>query len=216
MMRAFAAVEEKRLRLDAPVTLTAADKVGGSGTIQKQLEPGPVTLSVRELLRAMIEASDNTATNKVIALLGMDSINASIQRLGLKETRLQRVMMDAAAARAGRENLSTPMELARLLEKIYRREAARSAEMIEFLKLVRGDIRKNIPAPIPVAAKTGELTGVANEAAIVFLERRPYILSVMTVFQPEGTSVIPEVTKLVHGYFQSLAASNAYGNRVFE
>ena len=64
----------------------------------------------------MVTLSDNTATNILIDRLGMERIAARMQALGLNGTKLRRHMMDTAAARRGDENVSTPDELARLLE----------------------------------------------------------------------------------------------------
>ena len=79
-------------------------------------ELGTPTLSVRDYATLMVVLSDNTATNVLIDLLGMDRITARMQGLGLAETKLRRHMIDLAAARRGDENVSTPAELARLLE----------------------------------------------------------------------------------------------------
>jgi beta-lactamase class A len=126
-------------------------------------------------------------------------------------------MMDTAAARAGRENLSTANEMARLLQRVWQAERgglAAGRRMVDWMKLVRGEIGRALPG-IAVAAKTGELTGVRNEAAIVYLERRPYALVVLQGFQQQERNLVGEVAKLVHGHFQRLAEANAYGNRVW-
>lgn len=58
--------------------------VEGSG-IMSSLEVGTV-LSVKNLATLMIIVSDNVATNILIDYLGIDTINASIQNLGCKDT----------------------------------------------------------------------------------------------------------------------------------
>ena len=122
LIELFRQRQSGKLRLEDPVTLAPSEKVGGSGHLQYQLEKGPVTLTVRELITAMIEDSDNTATNKVISMVGMGQVNTLLDNLELRKTRLQRIMLDGAAAKANRENISTPAELARLMEKIYREQ----------------------------------------------------------------------------------------------
>ena len=64
--------------LDAEVKVRSEDIVAGTGTVQ---EDGPGAYQLRELARRMIADSDNTATNVIVDLIGMDAVNAiDIQR----------------------------------------------------------------------------------------------------------------------------------------
>jgi beta-lactamase class A len=219
LARMFEAAAEGKFRMDDRVTLTASDTAGGSGELRKKLELGPVTLTVRELMTAMIETSDNTATNKCIAMVGMESVNALMERHGLRDTRLRRVMMDSGAARAGRENISTPLEMARLAELIYRgqvvsEDAAR--EMIEIMALVKAAMRAAVPAETRVASKPGGVPGVHAETGIIYLERRPFALSVMSsALGPDAKNPVGEVTRIVLRHFERLASTNEYGHRLW-
>ena len=82
------------------------------------MTPGVTRLTNHDLATFMIGVSDNGATNVLIERVGMERVNARLDALGLRETRLRRKMMDVAAARAGRENTATPRELASLLSKL--------------------------------------------------------------------------------------------------
>ena len=107
------------------VALGPKDNVGGSsGPLQTALDKGTVNLTVRDLLEDMIQYSDNSATNRLIDMVGMDRVNALIRELGLGRTRLRRKMMDTAAAARGDENVSTPLEMARIVRMIYNNQAA--------------------------------------------------------------------------------------------
>ncbi len=216
---AFQKIESGALSLDQKVELTEKDKAGGSGTLDTRLGPQPLALTLEELLTLMIRDSDNTATNKVIALVGMDNVNQLMAQLGLRATRLRRVMMDGAAAKRNEENTSTPMEMARLFEFIYReRLISRNASrrMIEILKLVQADFRAALPRGVVSASKPGGVPGVRTEAGIVFLEGRPYILSVMCSLTAGNANPIRDVVEAVHSYFVRIAQSNRYGHRVSE
>jgi len=46
----------------------------------------PATLSLRDLASLMLSISDNTATDALIARVGLERINATIQALGLRHT----------------------------------------------------------------------------------------------------------------------------------
>ncbi len=216
---AFQKIESGALSLEQKVEVTEKDKAGGSGTLDARLGAQPLTLTLEELLTLMIRDSDNTATNKVIALVGMDNVNQLMAQLGLRATRLRRVMMDGAAAKRNEENTSTPLEMARLFEFIYReRLISRNASrrMIEILKLVQADFRAALPRGVVSASKPGGVPGVRTEAGIVFLEGRPYILSVMCSLTAGNANPIRDVVEAVHSYFVRIAQSNRYGHRVSE
>lgn len=217
MAEVFRAARAGAFGLDDKVELRAAEAVGGSGKLQDALRNGPLRISARELLRAMIQDSDNTATNKLIAMTGMEQVNALMESFGFHATRLRRRMMDGEAAKRNEENVSTPREMVRLMETIYRNrvvDAAACREMLELMKLVKADIRKAVPATVEVAAKPGDVPGVRCETGIVFLPGRPFAVSIMTSFLGEEKSIVPEAAAIVYRHFEALARSNRYGHRV--
>lgn len=217
MAEMFRAAGTGKFKLTDPVTLHPADRVGGSGSLQNRIKDKPLTLTVRELIVAMIQESDNTATNKCIAMTGMEAVNALIREYGLTRTALQRKMLDSASAARGLENIGTPAEMARLAERIYRKQAVSeqaSAQMLDILKLVDGDVRKVVPSPIGVAAKTGELPGARLETAIVLLDRHPYVVSLASSFLDPGANPLAEAARIVHAHFEKVERSNSYGHRV--
>jgi len=202
------------------VTLQPKETVGGSGRIQQDLKKGPVTLTVLDLLTAMIQYSDNTATNRAIAMARMDRVNRRTQELGMQSTRLRRIMLDSEAATKGMENVSTPVEMSRLMEMIHRGKACSAVdaqddckEMMRILKLVKGQIRASVPAEIEVASKTGDLVGVKCETAVVLHPRRPFVLSVFGSYLRGEENPVAPVARMFFEYFDVLGSANAYGNR---
>ena len=201
------------------LTLEPSDSVGGSGHLQEALAKGPVTLTVEDLVAKMIVDSDNTATNRVIAMAQMDRVNRLIGSLGaMRQTRLRRIMMDTPAAVKGNENVTTPIEMARIVESIYRHRAADPADcdsMLGIMKRVPGAIRETVPAEVEVASKTGSLPGVHCEVGVVYAAERPFVLSVYSTFLDKDENPVGEVAKLFYEHFHDkLGKSNAYGNRV--
>jgi len=197
------------------VTLHPKAYVGGSGELQKGLLQGPVKTTIGKLMQAMIEESDNTATNWCIAKLGMARVNRLLDELNLVNTRLRRIMLDTAAAARNEENVSTPKEMARLVEMIYRQrlvDPSASMDMRNLLGLVKADFRKSVPAGVEVASKPGEVTGVRCETGIIFLPGRPIVLSVMSSFVVGEDNPVPAVTRIVFSHFDRLASGNRYGN----
>jgi len=73
---------------------------------------------------------------------------------------------------------------------------------------------QGLPLDTVTASKTGSVRGVRGETGIVYLPHRPFVLSVMSSFIDDRRTPVPEVTRIVYRYFEKLAASNRYGNRV--
>jgi len=210
----MAQLYQSGVSLTDKVTIQPSDSVGGSGHLQILLRNGPLTLTVKELITAMIETSDNTATNQCIRLAGMEKINAMLAKAGLQHTKLQRIMLDSKAARENRENISTPADMAHLIEMVYKGKFPGTKEMLSILELVDADMRKTIPESIQVAAKPGELPGARCETGIIFLKKHPFALSVMSSFLDADENPVPAVTRLVFEHFQKIEASNDYGNQL--
>ncbi len=213
----FQAMHRGRFQLSDRITLEPADAVGGSGELQKALAAGPQQLTVGELVRAMIEHSDNTATNRCIAMVKMDRVNRMVSALGFHAIRLRRLMMDSAAAKSGNENVASPVEMARFVEMLYRGklgDADATRQMIDMLMLVKANMRAAIPAEVAVAAKPGELPGVECETGIIYLSGRPFVISVFSTFLDADVHPVGEITKIAFEYFSKLANSNEYGNRL--
>ncbi|MGE5644462.1 MAG: serine hydrolase [Acidobacteriota bacterium] len=214
MIEVFRKARAGALPLDREIPLAPADLVDGSARLKVMLRNGTAKATVRELVEAMIEVSDNSATNKLIDLAGMDAVNHTLDELGLPNTRLRRKMMDWVDT-DHRENISTPLEMARLMEALYRGKAAHeadTAEMLKILKRVEAGMRQAVPSKIEVAAKPGEIPGVYCETGIVFLPWRPFALSVMSAFVPGGRNPVPEVTAMIYKLFEKLDGANRYGH----
>ncbi|MCS7315566.1 MAG: serine hydrolase [Bryobacterales bacterium] len=217
MVEVFRAARAGRIRLEERVRLGPADIVGGSGSLQQKLRRNPVELTVRELTELMIRDSDNVATNRLIGLVGMEEVNRTLDSLGLFATRLRRRMMDSAAATRDEENVSTPREMARLAELLYRErlvDGDACRQMLAIMKTVEAGMRKAVPRQVPVASKPGALPGVRCETGIVFLPGRPFALSVMGTFLGDQEDPVQSVTRILYSHFDRLARSNRYGHRV--
>ena len=214
----FAQAQEGRLSLDQPRTLDRAAAVGGSGIL---FELGTPSLSLRDYAILMVVMSDNTATNVLIDAVGMTNVNKRMQALGLVDTKLRRQMIDLAAARRGDENVSTPAEIARLLEAYFRAEGlqpASAAAALDILKKRKSTaLTRGVPGSVPVASKPGGLEGVQVDAGIVYLPKRPYIVSVMTTWlyrDQDGEKGIEDISRAAYEYFTRLAAGTAYGRQI--
>lgn len=194
--------------------------VGGSG-ILNFLADGSVSMSLRDYCVLMMVLSDNSATNLLIDLVGMKNVNATLLENGAVHTKLQRVMMDYEAAKAGRENISTPNDGMHILEKLYKGELVNkeaSKDMLSIMKIEKdGWLKAGIDPSVPIANKAGDVEGVRCDVGIVFLDSSPYIICVMTKLlqhDDEGSKIISDISQVTFNYFERKAHSNQFGRRI--
>jgi beta-lactamase class A len=204
-------------KLTDPYTMRQEDLVPDS-VIMENLTPGVSRVTNRDLAGFVVAVSDNAATNVLIDRVGMDSVNRFLDTAGFHRTRLQRKMMDLAAARAGRENIATPREMAALLESIYRGKVLKKESTADFIKLLsttkNSPLRRTIPEDVQVADKPGELAGVRNDTGIVFVQNRPFVISVMTSYAADervADQVIRSIAQKAYDYFEMVASASDYG-----
>jgi beta-lactamase class A len=170
------------------------------------------TLTVRELAYWMITKSSNLATNLLVDVVGIPTIQSALDELEIDGVKVLRGVEDQRAFDAGLNNEVTANGLLKLLRmiaegKAYSQKACDS--MLEIL--LDQQYRSGIPAGLPKAArvahKTGNISTVHHDAGIVYLEdRKPYVLVILTQFPPEtgrGTAVA-DVSRDI---FQTLAGS---------
>ena len=141
------------------------------------------TMTLRQLCEAMITVSSNFAANLLIEKLGVDNIRATVTRLGADGMQVLRGVEDQKAFDKGLNNTTTARGLMVLLERIARAQAvdqSADAAMIEILKRQKftDAIPAGVPAGTPVAHKTGSITKIHHDAAIVYAPR-PYLLVVL-------------------------------------
>lgn len=204
MSEVFRLVKEGLLHPDQPIMLRDDMRVGGDG-ILKELNAGH-QFTLKEIVTLMIILSDNMATNMLIDMVGMDKVNAMARQLGLKDTKLQRKMMDSAAAKAGRENFTSAADMYRILELIYEGEnidREYSDIMLEILKKqqVRGRLDLYLPEDVLIAHKTGDLDNLEHDVGIVYLPNCKYIICVLTNemdSNKEAREVIGKISRFVY------------------
>jgi beta-lactamase class A len=144
------------------------------------------TVPLRELVERMITRSSNLATNLLIDHAQPARIATTLGGLGAGEIRVLRGVEDGPAYAAGMNNSTTAYGLMRLMEAIAAGRAASPGATREMMAVLgRQEFREMIPAGLPrgvrSANKTGNITRIAHDAAVVFPEgREPYVLVVLT------------------------------------
>lgn len=194
------------LSLDTLIPITEEVKVDGG--ILQELRTG-LPMTIRELVTLMIVVSDNTATNMLIELIGMDAVNATMRQYGANSTLLRRKMMDFAAAKNGRENLTTAADMALLFQGLAKNSLGFPTDyntlMLDILKRqqVEDKLRFYLPEGLALAHKTGTLPGVEHDGGILYLPDGPYIISIFTdqlASNQQGLRLVAKLGKCIYDY----------------
>jgi len=209
--------QQGKLKLTDMYTVNAADLVQDSD-IMGGLTPGVTQITLRDLATMMVAVSDNSAANVLIDRVGMDDVNTFLSSQGLRDTRLRRKMMDLKAAGEGRENISTPNEMAKLLQALYQGKILNKEMTNDFFKVLATHkdswIPRNLPDDLKIADKPGALEGVRNDSGIIFVDKRPYVLCVMTTYlrrERDGEEAISNISLAAWRMFDRMARASEYG-----
>jgi hypothetical protein len=90
LMEVYKQAGEGKFKLSDENCITREEKAVGGG-ILSHLGDGTVRMSIHDLCVLMIMVSDNTATNILIDLVGIENVNRTLESLGLRHTRLRRL-----------------------------------------------------------------------------------------------------------------------------
>ena len=167
------------------------------------------SVPIRELLHHMITVSSNLATNVLIDLVGPKNVTATMRELGASEIQVLRGVEDSKAFDRGMNNRTSARDLLFILRAIARGKAVdslASREMVDIL--LDQKFNEMIPALLPegvrVAHKTGNITGVEHDSAIVFLpDGRVYVLVILSKdlkAAAEGRKAIALASKRIYDY----------------
>jgi len=224
MAAVFDLVAREKAKWTEPLTVTAAERVSGTGVIGSELSDG-VQLPLRDLVHLMIVLSDNTATNMILERITPDAVNTYLDRIGLPTTRsLRKIRGDGAQLKpatgfsaAGKlpENqpygigVSTPRDMVAILERLERGQLVdpeASREMLAILKRCQDDsgIRRKL-GDVPVANKTGALDALRSDVGIVYSKAGRIAMAITVDGMPKtdyspnnaGSLLIADLAKLL-------------------
>ncbi len=219
LIELFRRADTKELALTDRVTLTSADRTGGSSLLQ-YLSDGGSAFSLGDLAVPMIVLSDNTATNMLIDAVGLEKVNASMAAMGFASTKFRRKMIRPDEQAKGNENISTPREAADLMARLSRCDvpltATSCAEVTRLLELPKGGaFREPIAPAVAVAWKPGSLDGVSTAWGIVQVDGAPYAIAVMVTYGGAAPhDVVRQVSQAAYAYFTQVAGATSLGARV--
>ncbi|HSH44794.1 MAG TPA: serine hydrolase, partial [Longimicrobiales bacterium] len=224
LLELFRQAAEGRYRLDDPVRIrTTFTSIADGSTYQLTAQSDSEnalyrmegrTLPREELARRMIVRSSNLATNILIEEVDAGAVRRTMERLGAPDMNVLRGVEDIPAYERGMNNTTTADALATVMTAIAACEAGDVAEAMRPLTpedcgrmaeiLAGQEFTEGIPAGVPtgvrVANKTGWITGIDHDAAIVYPQgRSPYVLVVLTrgiEEEPVSARVIRELSEL--------------------
>jgi beta-lactamase class A len=224
MIEYFRALDARRIRPDQDLVLgrTFRSIVDGSpyeldagvDSDSSVFERVGQRVTLRWLVERMIVRSSNLATNTLIEVLDAKRVDATAHALGAERMRVLRGVEDTKAFELGLNNETTARDLAALLEAIETGKAASKDACREMLDILAAqEFNDEIPAGLPpgtrVAHKTGWITGVTHDAAVIYpTGRRPYLLVVLTRGIQDrvvAQRLIADISRLVWQFGQSLA-----------
>jgi beta-lactamase class A len=176
----YSAFRRSGLSTQGPVASTAT---GGSGVAEFLETP----LSLADHAFLMLAVSDNASTNLLLDRIGFDAVNAEIERLGLRNTRVRRKMMAE-----GPENETTAVDLATGLARLLDEPFA--ADMLQAL-WVSADSSSFLPHLLPdatVYAKWGNTETVRHEVAYI-TQGGTRLVTAVCSSPPESPDVLARV-----------------------
>ncbi len=176
------------------------------------------TMRISELALHMIATSSNLATNLLLDLIGLESVQRTIDHFGLTGIDVRRGVEDEKAYEHGIVNRVTANGLVALLrliaeERAYSPELSR--EMLDILH--QQEFKKGIPARLPrevrVAHKTGDISTVAHDAGVVYPpERKPYVVAILTEWAADAGSRSPTIAAISHAVYDELRGAKPVPN----
>jgi len=176
-------VEEGKISLDDNILLTSKDRVEGSG-ILKELNSREYT--IKELIIVTLIESDNTATQKLVGIMGFDNLDRKFKEMGLKDTN----MNDMPGSPI---NLTTSYDLSLCWKLLKNEEYLTSEHSRYIIELLKGDNKKKKTAfyldenlKQKIASKAGGLTGVENDTTLIEIQKGDFIFTIMSADLPNS------------------------------
>ena len=165
--------------------------------------------TIYDLMYQMIIKSSNLATNILIEKVDAKKVTQSMRDLGAADIEVLRGVEDQKAYDAGLSNTTTALDLMIIMEAIATGKAVSpeaSAQMVEVLsdQYFKDLIPKYLPEGVNVAHKTGSITGVQHDSAIVSLsDGNRYVLVILSKNLKDvaaGKEAIAQISKLVYEF----------------
>jgi beta-lactamase class A len=165
----------------------------------------------------MICGSSNLATNLLLDFVGVEYARAVLRQAEVDGVELRRGVEDHGAHERGINNEATPDGLLSLLSVIrgdfLTPESKREVIRILLAQRFNSMIPAGLPPHATVAHKTGEISTASHDIGIVYLpEREPYVVAILTEFDPDRNGRRETVAAISEAIYRSLLRAEPKSN----
>lgn len=168
--------------------------------------------TLHDLMYNMITMSSNLATNVLIELVGAKNTTATMRGLGANHIEVLRGVEDQKAYEQGLNNSTTALDLMKIMTAIADGSAGTPPDCEKMIRILKDQkhnnmIPKLLPKEVEIAHKTGNITGVHHDAAIVYLPSgHHYVLVLLSKDLKDferATHQLAKISKTFYDYFLS-------------
>lgn len=179
LMMAVAVLKETEkgtITMDEFISIKESDKKPGSGILREFIERN---YTVRELVTVMLVDGDNTATYKLMQILGVEKINSIFHEMGLTNT----VLSNSPGVK---ENLTSSNDLAKVIRHLYKHSYLNEVNSEFIIELLRQRVKSKIAFYLDYkerfkfASKTGNAEGIENEVALINTPNGNFAFAIMS------------------------------------
>lgn len=199
LITVFQAVQDGKLNMSDEIPFRA-DEIQDYGTSILQYKGPDTTYTVQQLVWYMANRSDNSSFQIFLDKFGDTNIDKSIQQWGFAKTSII-------------GDTTTPRDMVGMFNDIYSRQLVSNKSLNQQMQdlLVKTNEESRIPAGVPptvrVVHKTGNAIGGLQDAGIVYLENRPYIIAIMSdgvSDEKAATQAEAAISQAVYDYLADL------------
>ena len=175
------------------------------------------TAKISALAHAMICGSSNLATNLLLDFVKVEYARTVLREAKVDGVELRRGVEDHDAHERGINNEATADGLLSLLSAIRGDFLTPESKREVIRILLEQRFNSMIPAGLPphatVAHKTGEISTASHDIGIVYLpEREPYVIAILTEFDPETDGRRETIAAISKAIYRSLMRTEPKAN----
>lgn len=168
--------------------------------------------SLYDLMVPMITVSSNLATNVLIEIVDAKKTTQTMRDLGAEHIEVLRGVEDIKAYELGLSNSTTAKDLMVIMKAIANGTAGTKADCDAMLSVLKAQkwndmIPKYLPENVEVAHKTGSITGVHHDAAIVYPPNgKSYVLVLLSKNLKDfdkATDKLARISERIYNYMEA-------------
>ena len=207
LVQLFKSIEANQVTLYDELVLTNYFRASGSGDIQYAQEGRKYTLD--SLAKTMIQDSDNSATNMLMAKIGgMDDVNTGLRSWGLKNTHITTWLPDLTGT-----NTTTASDLGKILYNLENPAFLNinsREDIFKYMSKVKNNrlIQAGLPQGVPFMHKTGDIGKMLGDAGIVYLPTGEHYIVVILAERPHnhpaGVNFIKDASAIIYSKMSKL------------